>query len=214
MDESMNEEMKELVKGFAEDLGYSRSGKGGFWTAVSSFDFKSHKRPLQVGVIVILILAFFFGVFLRDNSGEYMENQVPIQASSEQVEKKLRQLQGLEEKIARLEREDIEIRQALKKVKNSKRVLESELERMGKRLPSPGASGGAPSRTQKTALKGGKCYHVVRAGDSLYKIAQHYALTVQELCQLNHMTQNKVIRPGQRLLISPGKNRKQKAKVF
>jgi LysM repeat protein len=49
-------------------------------------------------------------------------------------------------------------------------------------------------------------YHEVRPGDTLYSIAQHYNLTVDELCRLNDMTPRQVIHPGQELLVAPGGN--------
>jgi hypothetical protein len=44
-------------------------------------------------------------------------------------------------------------------------------------------------------------YHTVSSGDTLSGIAERYGLTVSELCRLNQMTPNTVIRVGQMLLI-------------
>jgi LysM repeat protein len=197
MDESMHEEMKGLIKGFAEDQGYSRTGKGGdLWRTARSFDFKSHKKPLLIGCMGIFVFIFIFGLLSRDKSGAYKENQNPIQATSDQIELKLSQLQGLEEKIAHLEREGKKIRQAIREAESSKRALAKEIEKLGKR---PHAL-----NTQKSALRStNSTYHAVRSGDSLYEIAQQYALSVGELCRLNNLARDQVIHPGQRLLISP-----------
>jgi LysM repeat protein len=46
-------------------------------------------------------------------------------------------------------------------------------------------------------------YHEVRQGDNLSVIAQEYGMTVQELCRLNGITPQTIIRPGQMLLIIP-----------
>lgn len=44
-------------------------------------------------------------------------------------------------------------------------------------------------------------YHTVSSGDTLSGIAEQYGLTVSELCRLNQITPNSVIRVGQMLLI-------------
>jgi LysM repeat protein len=39
-------------------------------------------------------------------------------------------------------------------------------------------------------------HHVVRSGDSLWKIARKYKTTVNVLCQLNNLNQNSVLNVG------------------
>lgn len=39
-------------------------------------------------------------------------------------------------------------------------------------------------------------YYKVRKGDSLYKIAKRYGITVEKLCKLNGLTKRSVLRPG------------------
>lgn len=50
-----------------------------------------------------------------------------------------------------------------------------------------------------------KQYHEVQSGDSLYVIARKYGLPIDELCRLNNMHPRQIIRPGQKLLITPEK---------
>lgn len=45
-------------------------------------------------------------------------------------------------------------------------------------------------------------YYTVVAGDSLWGIATRHGLTVQELCQMNNITINTTIHPGDQLLVS------------
>ncbi|UCB51002.1 MAG: LysM peptidoglycan-binding domain-containing protein, partial [Deltaproteobacteria bacterium] len=67
------------------------------------------------------------------------------------------------------------------------------LERSLSKLTRP-----ATSRSTKRA------YHEVRQGDTLSRIAQKYGITVKQLCLLNKITSKTVIRPGDKLLVSPG----------
>jgi len=48
--------------------------------------------------------------------------------------------------------------------------------------------------------------HVVQPGDSLWKIATRYGISVEELVHLNSITVNDPLYPGQVLVISPGGN--------
>jgi len=49
-------------------------------------------------------------------------------------------------------------------------------------------------------------YHVVVRGESLYRIAKKYGLTVDGLCKLNKMIPRQPIYPGQKLLVSIAKD--------
>lgn len=65
------------------------------------------------------------------------------------------------------------------------------------RIPARGASGGAPSPARATSPPAR--YHTVRAGESLWSIAQRYGVSVETLCRANGLTLRSAIHPGQRL---------------
>ena len=46
-------------------------------------------------------------------------------------------------------------------------------------------------------------YYEVHQGDTLYGIAKHHGISVDELCRLNTITKNDPIHPGQKLLVAP-----------
>ena len=66
-----------------------------------------------------------------------------------------------------------------------------------------------PYRTPKK--KSRKIYYKVRRGDSLWKIAKRYSVSVKNLAKWNHMTTRTALRPGKKLVIrnykssAPGK---------
>jgi LysM repeat protein len=43
--------------------------------------------------------------------------------------------------------------------------------------------------------------HTVRRGETLYRIADHYQVTVDQICALNRIAANGVLYPGTRLKI-------------
>jgi LysM repeat protein len=47
-------------------------------------------------------------------------------------------------------------------------------------------------------------YHVIRAGDTLWFIAQKYRTTIDTVVKLNGITRNALLLPGKRLKV-PGK---------
>ena len=61
------------------------------------------------------------------------------------------------------------------------------------------AKGGKGGRSSGTASGG---WYRVRQGDTLEKIARRNGTTVRRLCQLNGISQNKILHPGDRLKVS------------
>lgn len=78
-------------------------------------------------------------------------------------------------------------------------IRNQNLIRVGQVLIIPGtASTPAPTPTPPSTQT-----YTVRAGDTLYTIAQRYNTTVQRLVSLNSISNPNLIRVGQRLIISP-----------
>ncbi len=62
------------------------------------------------------------------------------------------------------------------------------------------SSRGRASGSSASSASGG--WYRVRSGDTLEKIARRHGTTVRRLCQLNGISQNKVLHPGDRLRVS------------
>jgi LysM repeat protein len=61
----------------------------------------------------------------------------------------------------------------------------------------------APVRVQKKPpVKTETVYHQVQAGETLYRIAKKYGISLAELCRLNQISAGQAIKPGQKLLVS------------
>ena len=54
---------------------------------------------------------------------------------------------------------------------------------------------------EKTAAE--KRYHVIKRGENLFRISLRYGLSVPELCHINGINPQDVIKPGQKLLVTP-----------
>ncbi|MBN2123923.1 MAG: LysM peptidoglycan-binding domain-containing protein [Deltaproteobacteria bacterium] len=114
----------------------------------------------------------------------------------------------LEQRLVRLETQRQEAPRVLQKVEGlsrdlSERVasvardldqIREEIRSMSGKMVRAGDGGSGPERP---SLR----YHRVQRGESLYRIARRYGTSVAELCRLNRIQTNKVIYPGQRLVV-------------
>jgi len=116
---------------------------------------------------------------------------------------------ALEQKIAGLEREIAGLQEKLSRVGPDTALLQrvdalaQKVEALEKR-PQPPAEAKAKPAPPRQTLTTEKRYHTVRKGESLYKISKTYGITVEKLRKLNHLSPDQSIRPGQKLLVSPG----------
>ncbi|MHB9001610.1 MAG: LysM peptidoglycan-binding domain-containing protein, partial [Thermoanaerobaculia bacterium] len=62
------------------------------------------------------------------------------------------------------------------------------------------------SNVLRKAVEPPSRYHKVKKGDTLYSIAKKHGLKVEELLDLNRLTRQKAIHPGDRLRVSGGAN--------
>ena len=133
------------------------------------------KRSLVLAVIGILAVIVAIVLFLGRDNGTSVEDLKAMEVKLADLEKKWAKVEGLEQKTADLERQIRKLRGSL-----------SEWRR-------PVSSKGQEAR-----------YHEVRQGETLSGIAKVYDLALKDLCRLNQITPETIIRPGQRLLISSG----------
>lgn len=107
---------------------------------------------------------------------DYRPELNAIRDRLKRLEEKMEQMEYRERKIARLEDQIREMKKSLEKYERAPtRVLAQER------------------------------YHTVRKGETLSGIAKRYGMSVEEVCGLNGISPKSIIRPGQRLLISPVK---------
>ncbi|MEJ2039391.1 MAG: LysM domain-containing protein [Desulfosarcinaceae bacterium] len=67
--------------------------------------------------------------------------------------------------------------------------------------PKPSASAEAAPTKPSQSTAGKIQYHEVTTGDTLYSISKKYSMSVAQLRKLNHMDPNRVIVPGQKLIV-------------
>jgi LysM repeat protein len=209
MVEDQDEEIQEFMREITDDLGYTskpqRSESHG-----ASGEIGLSKKSLILGVIGIVVLVILITVFFR-GGGLSQGDLAPLQAKLDLVERRLAHLQGLESRIAFLENQEAELQQLILDLDKSGRSLAEQVDEISRKLGGvePGKPT-APARVKATAPRTTtekpvsaekERYHSVRRGETLYRIARQYGISVRELCRLNNISPNQAIYPGQKLLI-------------
>jgi LysM repeat protein len=116
-------------------------------------------------------------------------------------------LEQLEKKIILLDDKDVQLTEFANDAKATSIKLEEkiaeltqQLEKLAARPSAPAAGKPAPSPAD---VSQGKKHHIVARGETLYSIARRYGRSVDELRQLNNLSQNQTIQAGQKLVVSP-----------
>jgi LysM repeat protein len=117
----------------------------------------------------------------------------------------------LEGRLSHLEKEIPELQASLTKGQEPQGLLTQRLNALSLQVSqlenqvSSAARVRVPDSVQPSPVTRDKGrYHEVKQGETLYRIARTYGLSVDELCRLNGISQDDVgdIQPGRRLLVS------------
>ena len=171
----------------------------------------SRRKTMILGGVGVLIFIILIAIFFRSGDKPSKKDQTSFKVRLDQLEKRLMRFEGIETKVASLEKKERELEQAIAEADNAKRLLNQQYNKLAQRLEKlqkektiiP-AKTKAPIANQKTpsSLREER-FHQVRSGDNLYRIAQKYRISVNELCRLNNITSKQAIYPGQKLLVTP-----------
>jgi LysM repeat protein len=210
MDQKPNSEMEDIMEGMADDLASRRNDENQRGSGTSP-DFKPQIRILVPWGAGILILSVILALFLGSGGNVSTKDLAAIDAKIDLLGQRLTRLEGLENKLAQIEKQGKSLEQAVAGTDSSGRSQAKRLDKLTKNIDALqkdmamlAAKAKAPSTTKKkqTPVVKGR-YHQVSAGESLYRIAQKYGITVDELLRLNSLKKNQAIYPGQKLLVAP-----------
>ena len=128
---------------------------------------------------------------------------------SQRVNEMTANLTNLEVRIGGLEKQqaDLQGKTANSVIVNEVETLSSKVSDLEKQITSPQADKKASTDSQKQSKAVKKRYHEVKKGETLYRIAKQYGITVDELRRLNKLPPNQPIEIGQKLLVSKGGSR-------
>lgn len=212
MDQNLDTEMKDIRKEMGGGMGRTQKKYKNIRRRRSPIGFRPQKWALILGGAGVLILILVFALFSGRGNRDATENFISIQARLDLFEKRFIQIEEAEKKIARIEGQFKRIQQSMSKFDRSRSSLREQLsklnqtiDRLQKRTASFAAKTEAPRAGQKKAISPDKrLYYEVRRGDSLYRIAKKYGISLNELRRLNNITQNQHIYPGQKIFLPTG----------
>jgi LysM repeat protein len=191
MNDSLDKEIDRSREEIADDLGYKGKSK----TARrhrSFFPFKSKRNVLILAGAGIILLLIFVALFSGNGNERVANNLLVIRARLDLLEKRIKYLEGMESNPL------------ITETAKTEGPLAQQLQNLAKRLDRLEEIIVATPLTTREKLwppKKGR-YHEVRSGDTLYRIASTYGLTVDELCRLNKIGPRQIIYPGQKLLVA------------
>lgn len=211
MDHDPDMEMEDMREDIPGHLGYNR-GKGNISRRRTSSGFKPQGSSVVFWGIGVLVLIAVFTLFFIGGDKAATEELKSIKAELAQLDKKLVRLERPGQKMAGLEDRIKGLQKSVEKLGGSGRTvrerldkLEKKIDGMQKRMGSVSAERKPPPDIQKRSISQTKRpYHEVRRGETLYRIAKKYGISVDELRRLNNLNQGRDIYPGQKLLVTQG----------
>ena len=149
--------------------------------------------------VVVLILAVGFSLFFKFHK-----------RSTADLNSIKNRLTMLEQSSPRLAGQIMELEQSVSKLNATGESLTQRMDELSYRVAqlqkaavTEQAKSEAPVRVQeKSPVKTETVYHQVQAGETLYRIAKKYGISLADLCRLNQISTGQAIKPGQKLLVS------------
>ena len=174
--------------------------------------FKKNLTPiLMIGagavVLVILLLLLFSSPQKMVQSGQVKT----LEAKIRQLEDRVANLEKRSEKLAATADQSkavATLKEQLGRLETTlagqMNMMANDLEDFKKQLPARLPEKMPVAEKPQVSSEGGQAqYHQVQPGENLYRIGLQYGLRVDQLLRLNNMEPGAVLRPGQKLRVSP-----------
>ncbi len=217
MNDDIDKDMKKLMEELDDDMGFSAAGEN-IQRRRGPFDSKSKRKFLILGGVVVLVLIVLIVLLPRDSDKLSKSDLFSIQTKLNRLEKKLTDINGMTDRMTLLEKRGDGLRQLAAEKDKSVQNLSGELDKLNQKVDDmlqkrtvpvvPKTDKPRVSQKQTTPTSPTeKQYHLIRAGENLYRISLRYGISLDELCRLNNITEKQAIFPGQKLLVTPGNNK-------
>ena len=203
MNRNSDTEPVQLDLGIAEDLVNTAGTDDELKPRTTGRDtFKSFWKPITGAGAGVLILIIVFVVWFKS-----YEESTDVELNT--LKLKINLLEG---RLSQLEKEALELQASVTKVKRSQdsiggqlNTVSAQVDQLEGKMASTTARPKILDTVRSSLLTQDKGrYHEVRSGETLYRIAKAYGLSVDELCRLNDISPDQVgdIKAGRRLLVS------------
>ncbi len=188
MQRETDEEMGEEMEGIGDYLRYSQK-QGDYRRTREIPDPRELRKTLIIWSVAIILLMSFMIFLFRGDNREVLEELDAVKDRIVQLEKRLPEVDVSGERVTRLENRISGLKKSISKLNRSVAAMT--------RTPRVVQKKSTPSAKER--------FHKVRRGDTLYRIAGKYGITVNQLRRYNKLDMKQGIHPGQKLRITPGK---------
>ena len=177
------------------------------WSEDSSYKPKirrfesGHRKILHILLVLVLVFVFAVGIVyfigqLRGGgeAGLLESKMAVIEQRIEGLERQLTEIQGKMNAPGA----DLALIQKMDEIAQKVEALE-------KQKPPAVEPKAKPSLPPSPAVSAEKKYHTVQKGETLYRISRKYRISVEELRRLNNLSEDRPLRAGQKLVVSPAR---------
>lgn len=172
------------------------------------------KKTLFIGGAVVLVIIIIVLLSSKGNDLSKADFNALIKRV-DRIEAQVADIEGIEKRIAAsLQAQKNTLRESVTAATGTGGTMVQQLDLLARKVESLQQKMGSVVK-EVQAIRTGTGdrvkvkktqYHVVVRGESLYRIARKYGLTVDGLCKLNKMIPRQPIYPGQKLLVSIAKD--------
>ncbi len=181
-------------------------------SATNHSDPGTGKKGLLFAGAALLTIVVIIAIVLLTGNGSSDKPIAAIQVRVKALEEKVARFSVMEATVSTAQQQQKALRQSVSGLQSSVKSLEGKLDNIGREVArlnkkkgtTAGRVKGTTSIKKRQTNSTHSRYHDVRRGESLYKIAKKYGISLQELYRLNNLTSKSVIHPGQKLMITPG----------
>jgi LysM repeat protein len=200
----------EIAK-MTEDLGPTLKENRKIGRRRTSLDLKSQGWGIVFGGVgVLLLITIFILISGGDDKGS-SEDLNLIKAGITQMDKRIQRIDDVEKRASYLEAEVKGLKQSMSKIERTGGSLKKGLDELTQKMdrlqrgtgPPTVKKGTKPTIKKEPISQEKRQYHIVRSGDTLYRIAIKYGISLSELRRINNLTPNQDIYPNQKLLVTP-----------
>ena len=190
-----------------------KKDNGIYHTVQNSFQGK--KMPFILvggGVLILVVLIIWLISGAGNHSGVQQINL--LESKIKALENRISSLEPLARAVNAVAQQEKSIAELTQRINGLEAVLTKEIDSLSKRLATVQPQKTAvplPVKAPPSQMAAGKdpahkaTYHVVQAGENLYRISLRYKIKIDELLRLNNLKPGAAIQPGQKLLVSPQK---------
>jgi LysM repeat protein len=172
--------------------------------------FNLQKKTFIVGGAAVLLIIIIVAL-LSSGGSEISKNDFSsLIQRMENIEARVSDLEGMEKRISsQVQVQKEAIKENLSEASGASSTMVQQLNLLAEKVETLQKRMGSVVEEAKAVrtAKAGRVqsqnvrYHVVERGESLYRIALKYGLTVDGLCHVNNITPGQSIFPGQKLII-------------